>query len=572
MDATQAPAGLPHICDSPDSTIEPVGQQDIPPQPHGIPASPEELEDISPRPHGIPASPEDQEDIPPQSHGIPASPEAQEDIPPRPHGIPASPEEQEDIPPRPHGIPASAEEQEDISTGHADISPGHTEHPLPDDRNASAEHSDQDNGPCCSSDNGAGRSSSPTICTSYSQIGKETTAAPDDDWIRPYAVGYQRDAETNGDQEDVYGVQPYAVAYDEQGGHYENQTWTGHAGTSADAEGLRPNPMYSGNGLRSNPMYAPNAAQPREGGDTTTDDATQHVNYTSSPPTSTAGKGNKDLEQTRIVFGGVGEGPGEFMEEGGLTVSPSNEIFVGNPYMRRVQVFSMTGVYLRQFPAITSTEEVDPVEPADLAMDGEGHLWLIGKYITSWSGVLVRFTKTGEHLATFRPSFHNNSFFGIAVDALREHVIVTESWRDYSEVKVLHFNGSVVRRFRTEPGPQYPGGVAVGREGNLFVTNFLVDTRVYVYDNASHFLFSFGGEDFGERQTVRVMDVCTDSSGNALVAEGYGGTVEMFTQDGRYVRRVAGSTFSICSVAVAPGGQLVVTDDENSTVSVFSHY
>ncbi|CAH1270453.1 TRIM3 [Branchiostoma lanceolatum] len=486
----------------------------------------------------------------------------------------------------------------------------------------------------------------------------------DDECIRPYAVAYCRDGhgKTTGEEDDVFDVQPYAVAYGEREVRYENQTPTGRSddnfqsacgqpNTSTESvdgkkDGLQPNPMYSGNALlpnpmyisnalRPNPMYVPNVAQPRaDGGRTcvasrsclacvittalvvvvltvltgliiakyipgkqgssiqktwtdptftskTTNDVTQHVEdlCTSSPPPYIEEKEIKDLKQTRIVFGEEGDEAGQLSGPYAVVVSPSSEIFVADTYNRRVQVFSMTGGYLRHFPAVVSRDEVDTIEPEDISIDGEGHLWVFGGIDAYMAGFVVRYTKMGHHLATLRATFTNNSFCGIAVDTIRKLVVVTEYWDKYGEVKLLHFNGTVVRKFRTKQGPVHPGLVAVGREGNLFVNDYWGDTSVYVYNNTGHYLFSFGGDKIGEVQPeiedgsrVVADGIRVDSSGNVLVGTGSGGTVELFTEDGRYLRRVASGMYSSHGVAVGPAGQLVVTSSDNNTVTVFSHY
>eukprot|EP00058_Branchiostoma_floridae_P027643 XP_002613134.1 hypothetical protein BRAFLDRAFT_73038 [Branchiostoma floridae] len=433
----------------------------------------------------------------------------------------------------------------------------------------------------------------------------ENRVVTNDDYIRPYAVGYQRDAETNGDQEDVYDVQPYAVAYDEREGQHENQTPTGRSvnpqsvcgqpnasSESVDGKGdrllpnpmysenaLRPNPMYGGNALRPNPMYGGNALRPNPmyGGNALRPNPMYGGNAlrpnpmyapNAAQPGAGEGKRNKVFERTKIVFGG--EEPGKLSGPKAVVVSPSNAIFVLDTSKRQVQVYDMTGAYLYRLP---DEEATKGVEVTDIAMDRE-HLWLVGNRDYSIrSGFVIRFTKTGQPLGeVLNPSFLNNSFYGIAVDTLRDHVIVTELWSGYSEVKVLHFNGSVARRFRTEPGLQYPGRVAVGREGNVFVSDYSSKQRVFAYNETGHYLFDFGGDDIGGGQEIEITDICTDSSGHVLVGTGPGGTVEMFTQDGRYVRRAAAGMFRADGVAVAPGGQLVVTSYENNTVTVFSHY
>ncbi|KAI8482838.1 zinc ion binding [Branchiostoma belcheri] len=44
----------------------------------------------------------------------------------------------------------------------------------------------------------------------------EENVTADGSYIRPYAVAHQPDSKTNGEEYDIFDVQPYAVAYDEQ--------------------------------------------------------------------------------------------------------------------------------------------------------------------------------------------------------------------------------------------------------------------------------------------------------------------------------------------------------------------
>ncbi|CAH1262102.1 TRIM3 [Branchiostoma lanceolatum] len=302
----------------------------------------------------------------------------------------------------------------------------------------------------------------------------------------------------------------------------------------------------------------------------TTDAVTQHMGYTSSPQTSTEEKENSEAKQSKIVFGKEGEEVGQFSDPSAVVVSPDNEIFVADFSNRRVQVFNMTGAYLRHFPTIVSEDDSGTIEPNEVSIDGEGHLWVLGDD-DSWAGFIVRYTKVGRLLTTFQATLSNSSLLGMAVDTLRDIVVVTESWKDtwgnfeYGQVKLLHFNGKVVRKFRTGQGPQSPGRVAVGREGNLFFTDHMGGTRVYVYNNTGHYLFSLVGDKIGEGQTEiddgqaeEVSGVCTDSSGNILVAYGLGGTVDLFTKVGRYFGRVVSGMFRADSIAVAPEAAILL--------------
>ncbi|XP_019614344.1 PREDICTED: uncharacterized protein LOC109462254 [Branchiostoma belcheri] len=310
-------------------------------------------------------------------------------------------------------------------------------------------------------------------------------------------------------------------------------------------DGLLRNPMYIGNVLHQNPMYAPNAAQPRADGENE----------------------NKDLQQKTIVFRLKCEESSDCSEVSSVAVSPCNEIFLADTYNRQVQVFSMKGVYLRRFPTVTSGENSETLKPHDISIDGTGHVWVVGN-ADRMSGFIVRYTKLGSHLITLRATFSNNSFSGMTVDTLRNLVVATEYWWGYGEVKLLHFNGTVEHKFRVQQGSGYPGLVALGREGNMFVSDSMGDARVHVYNNRSQYLYSFGCDDIDEEtddnEADEVMGICTDGSGNVLLVRS-GGAVDMFTEDGRYVRRVVPSRAG--GVAVAPGGQLVVTDFDTKSVA-----
>ncbi|KAI8485845.1 zinc ion binding [Branchiostoma belcheri] len=320
----------------------------------------------------------------------------------------------------------------------------------------------------------------------------EENVTADGSCIRPYAVAHQPDSKTNGEEYDIFDVQPYAVAYDEQDINFDGQQPTGESADFSHSEwrgpntslesvdgksdGLLRNPMYSGNVLHQNPMYAPNAAQPRADGDNE----------------------NKDLQQKTIVFRLKCEESSDCSGVKIVAVSPCNEIFIADTYNRQVQVFSMKGISLRHFPTVISGENSETLKPDDISIDGEGHVWVVGN-ADRMPGFIVRYTKMGSHLTTLRATFSNNSFSGMTVDTLRNLVVATEYWWDYGEVKLLHFNGTVVHKFRVQQGSGYPGVVAVGRDGNLFVSDSFGDARVHVY-NTGQYLFSFGDDNIGEGQ------------------------------------------------------------------------
>eukprot|EP00058_Branchiostoma_floridae_P018702 XP_002604191.1 hypothetical protein BRAFLDRAFT_73466 [Branchiostoma floridae] len=285
------------------------------------------------------------------------------------------------------------------------------------------------------------------------------------------------------------------------------------------------------------------------------------------------GIGNNESEQMKpFEFGGPGIEPGNLAGAIDVVVSPSNEIFVTDLENRRVQVFNMKGAYLRHFATVVSEDEFDTMLPSNIAIDADCHLWVSGNNVNDTTGYVVQYTKTGRLIRTLHPSFPNNTFDGIAVDLHRNRVIVAENWRDHTEVKVLLFDGTVVRKFgKLQYNRYWRTSVAIDTSGNILVTDWKYGD-VNVYNEAGQYLFSFGGNGMFADP---VGGMCVDSSGQVIVSYGHGGWVELYTEGGVHLRSihlVVGNMTSADGVAVGPDGQLVVTNAPDDVVVVLPHY
>ncbi|XP_035691530.1 brain tumor protein-like [Branchiostoma floridae] len=269
---------------------------------------------------------------------------------------------------------------------------------------------------------------------------------------------------------------------------------------------------------------------------------------------------------SKITFGGRGSKAGRFSGLNNAAVSPSNEIFVADTLNRTVQVFNMEGAYLRKFPTVVSGEGSEAMDPLDISIDGEGHLWVIGE--TDTSEIIVSYTKKGRHIITIHPSSPNITFHDIAVDKLRNYVTITTAEQEVSgagDVTVLLYNGTVVRKIET---PQWwPNFIAVDKNGRYLVTDMYKTDLVYIYSETGQYQLSLGGKG----RILMPVGIYVDSSGNILVADEYDSSVEMFTDSGEHVRRVEpGVMFT--GMALAPGGQLVLVNQMYSNVTILSRY
>ncbi|XP_066300817.1 uncharacterized protein [Branchiostoma lanceolatum] len=283
-----------------------------------------------------------------------------------------------------------------------------------------------------------------------------------------------------------------------------------------------------------------------------------------------------------VTFGKEGSESGQFRDPNGVTVSDEGEIFVADKENQRIQVFTLQGIFVRQFPTVVSNLGLltvlsggQKMKPHDVAMDGKGNLWVVGK--TDSAEFAVQYNKQGRVLRKF--DLQKTGWIrGVAVDTRRNHILITKATGDWDtmgnlhgEVLVFRPDGTLVRTVGQQQGMKYPEYITVGREGRILVSD-MWNRCVYVYNGDGQFLFQFGGYGSGEGQLKLPCGICTDRAGNIIVADSWNSHVEMFDKTGKFLKHIATDMENPCAVAMAPQRQLVVTDDENHTVSIIPTY
>ncbi|CAH1227789.1 TRIM3 [Branchiostoma lanceolatum] len=168
----------------------------------------------------------------------------------------------------------------------------------------------------------------------------------------------------------------------------------------------------------------------------------------------------RNEESKTITFGGTGREPGKFLKIFGVAVSADNEIFLPDLFNSRIQVYTMGGVRLRLFQTFVPGEGARKMQPSDVALDGEGHLWVVGK--TKDNVKVVKYSRDGQPLSKFNVG--SSLFFpSIAVDVTYQKVILTS----LSGVLVFQPNGSLHLRFGEK---RKSTDVTTDSEGNILLT------------------------------------------------------------------------------------------------------
>ncbi|CAH1240997.1 TRIM32 [Branchiostoma lanceolatum] len=291
-------------------------------------------------------------------------------------------------------------------------------------------------------------------------------------------------------------------------------------------------------------------------------------------------QGEPQSHAQKVIFGGVGSGPGQFISPAGVTVSDEGEMFVADIGNKRIQVFTLQGTFVRQFPTVVSGpltqflfgEQNSKMKPHDVALDGQGNLWVVGR--TESDEFAVQYNKQGRLLRKFDLQ-ESKQFRGVAVDTRRNHILITQitgNWPNtHGEVLVFRPDETLVKTVGQQQGMKRPWYITVDGKGNILAADH--DNHcVYVYNGDGQFLFQFGGEGSGEGQLKYPCGICTDRAGNIIVADNGNRRVEMFDKTGKFLKHITTDMGWPCAVAMAPQGQLVVTDMENRTVSIFHNY
>ncbi|KAI8497063.1 hypothetical protein Bbelb_250120 [Branchiostoma belcheri] len=214
------------------------------------------------------------------------------------------------------------------------------------------------------------------------------------------------------------------------------------------------------------------------------------------------------------------------------------------------------------------------MEPYDVAIDGEGNLWVVGN--TDSANFAVQYDKQGRVLRKF--DLQKTGWArGVAVDTRRNHILITQTTVNMgncqSEVQMFRPDGTLVRTVGQQQGMKHPQYITVDGKGNILVSDCF-SHFVYVYNEDGQFLFQFGGWGSGEGQLKYPRGICTDRAGNIIVADTGNSRVEMFDKTGKFLKHITTDVNMLkrqWAVAMAIQGHLVITDPGDNSVSIFQN-
>lgn len=233
--------------------------------------------------------------------------------------------------------------------------------------------------------------------------------------------------------------------------------------------------------------------------------------------------------------------------------------------------------YVLAARAVTLPEGVTMGAPASAAFDSRGHLWVL----TRGDKTFFEFAADGTFVRAFGDKLFTRSH-GLYVDRddnlwatdVGGHVVVKLD-RDGRVLLTLGTKGEA-GEWNEAAGSRrlnQPNDVAIAANGDVFVVQGHTpgpqgDARVLRFGADGRFIASWGGKGAGPGQFQVAHGIAIDASGRLWVADRENQRVQIFTQDGVFVREIRYRGLP-CSLEIGPeriymvngfAGQLVELD------------
>ncbi len=210
-------------------------------------------------------------------------------------------------------------------------------------------------------------------------------------------------------------------------------------------------------------------------------------------------------------------------------------------------------------------------KPRAVAVDGRGHV-----YVVDMTGRIQKFAEDGRFLLAWStPSTQRGRPTDIECD--REgNVVVADT--HYQTIRVYSPSGKALRSWGGEgTGPGqfiYPCGLAIDREGNLFVSEFGGNDRIHKFAPDGRELAIFGRRGDGPGQFNRPQDLAVDADGTLYIADAANHRIQILGPDGTFRGAWAGEGESALrypyDVHLEPGGTLLVCEFGNNRLQRFT--
>ena len=286
----------------------------------------------------------------------------------------------------------------------------------------------------------------------------------------------------------------------------------------------------------------------------------------------------KDVEGKKGVFGRiwdmiVGDEQVQLRKPMGVAVDGDGGwVAVADPAEKRVHVFDQkNGSYW----AITSIDKLALDHPMAVASDGKGTLYVAD----SGRGEVYRMTGARTLSKVYGGKGVLKRPTAVAVNSVGGRLYVTDT--PEHNIKVFDLGdgtlkGTIGSRGTLDGQLNYPSYLAVDAHGNLYVTDAL-NGRIQVFDQEGRFVRRIGQHGDGSGDFSAPKGVALDSDGHLYVADADFDNVQIFNNEGRLLLffgssgQGPGRFWMPTGLAMDLNDRLYVADSYNKRIQVFQY-
>lgn len=214
--------------------------------------------------------------------------------------------------------------------------------------------------------------------------------------------------------------------------------------------------------------------------------------------------------------------------------------------------------------------------PEDIITLPDGTMW----YADSGNSRIVKINSTGEILRTVGRSGANDGEFALTVKSITRDNNGYLYVLDYCSVYKLDFNGGFLKSWGScgvGAGELSDAkGIHFSTHGNMLLVSDSVNNRIVKYDTDGNVLGGFGSLGTGDGEFNQPHGLTTDSSGNIFVVDTNNHRVQVFQENGTFIRSFGNNTISDPAwlefpkdAEVLSNGDVLVTSQNSYVIKKF---
>ncbi|MBV6341200.1 SMP-30/gluconolactonase/LRE family protein [Candidatus Magnetobacterium casense] len=302
-------------------------------------------------------------------------------------------------------------------------------------------------------------------------------------------------------------------------------------------------------------------------------------------------------------WGRYGKEDGQFYNPAGISIGKDGNIYVADSYNHRIQIFNKDGILVDKWGSMGSGAG-ELLDPYGVTIDSNNYV-----YVTDRDNLRIqKFTKEGRFIAQWAASGQGDGFFkypsGIAVNSGGDVYVVDAGnnriqrfapgntfqarWGDKGagdgqfdfqcNLRINNENDTieVLSVNNRDDCIHFPGGIALGAQGDVFVTDW-GNHRIQRFNSNGRYITQMGSYGSGDTQLKFPSGIALDTGDNIYVADTLNHRVVKLTSDGKHLLKIgtgaAGNgqgQFSYpAAVAVDLDGYIYVADFGNHRIQKF---